>query len=244
MAKQKGLIHFVGTLDGVNFYFRKGVPVARKAGGGFTRSSIKKSPEMVRVRENNSEFGTTSSAKKLFKDSLFAFLGKTKDGNLHGQMMQLFLKIKECDTISIRGQRTVSIGIQNSEGKKLLEQFNFTPLHLPVSNAEFDSLTSTFTFSDFDSKSLKFPKGATHLKLQLGIVSLDFEAKKAPLFVSTPFLIAKGSPVQNINLEVTAAPLNGVRVAVLYYRYTEELNGVFYDFKDKIAYGIKVLKVY
>lgn len=41
MAKQEGLIRLRGTIDGVNFYFRKGKPIARKAGGGFNGASIK-----------------------------------------------------------------------------------------------------------------------------------------------------------------------------------------------------------
>jgi hypothetical protein len=35
MAEQKGLIKLTGTVGEFNFYFRKGKPVARKAGGGF-----------------------------------------------------------------------------------------------------------------------------------------------------------------------------------------------------------------
>lgn len=245
MARQKGLIHFVGTLNGINFYFRKVVPVARKAGGGFNGSSIKRKPSMARIRENNSEFGTASSAKKLFKDSLLPFLGKTKDSILQGQLMQLFMKIKDCDAFSDRGKRNVSLGIESTESKKLLEEFNFTNLVLPYSNGYFDILTSTFTIINFEVKQLKFPKSASHLKLQLGIISLNFETKKSSLFVSYPTLITKKTSVESITLTVGAPEdLTNTRVALLYYSYAQELNDEFYDLKDKTAYGIKILKVY
>jgi len=245
MAKQRGLIHFVGTLDGVNLYLRKGVPVARKAGGGFTRNSIKKSPNMERVRENNSEFGTTSSGKKLFKDGLFPFLGKSKDSVLHGKMMQLFIKIKDCDTFSERGQRNISLGIESVEGQKLLEEFDFTNLTMPFSTGFFDPLSATFSVVNFNTKNLKFPKGASHLKLQLGVLAIDFETRTGPLFVSAPLLIAKGNSVETFSLAVDFPEFySGTRIAILSYQYVQELNSEFYDLKDKIAYGLKVLKVY
>ncbi|WNM19121.1 hypothetical protein [Flavobacterium capsici] len=245
MAKQKGIIHFVGTINGVNFYIRKGKPVARRAGGGFNGSAIKKKPSMARIRENNSEFGTTSSAKKLFKDSLAPFLGNVKDSVLQGALMQLFIKIKNCDLVSERGKRSVPLGIESSEGKQFLENFEFTSLKLPYSNSYFDEVTSTFTITDFNVKGLKYPKGATHLKLQLGIVSLDFDAKNKFLFASSPLLIPKNTDFGTISMEAAVPPdLTGIRVAVFYYRYTQDLNGLFYDLKDKTAYGIVVLKVY
>ncbi len=119
MAKQIGLLPISGTLDGVNFYLRKGVPVARKAGGGFDSRKIKSSPTMKRVRENGSEFGHCSRVKKVFKDGLFPFFKNYKNGDLHSNMMQLFLAIKDLDLISERGKRNLYSGLQNPESKKL-----------------------------------------------------------------------------------------------------------------------------
>ena len=80
MARQKGIIQLEGTLGDINFYFRKGKPVARKAGGGFNAKNIKTSATMVRVRENNTEFGNSSKVKKVFKLSLHPFLNAYKEG--------------------------------------------------------------------------------------------------------------------------------------------------------------------
>ena len=52
MATQKGIISLTGTLGDINFYFRKGKAVARKAGGGFNGKAIKTKPSMVWIREN------------------------------------------------------------------------------------------------------------------------------------------------------------------------------------------------
>lgn len=90
MATQKGILPIVGTLRGVNFYFRKGKPVARKAGGGFNEKANKTKPSMERVRANNSEFGNCSMVKSTFRIALFPFLSYYKEGTLHGRMMHLF----------------------------------------------------------------------------------------------------------------------------------------------------------
>lgn len=62
MAYQKGLIELEGTLGGLNFYIKKGKPMVRKSGGGFTAKAIKTKPSMVRVRESNNEFGQIGRA--------------------------------------------------------------------------------------------------------------------------------------------------------------------------------------
>ena len=63
MAKQKGILPFVGTLGGLNFYYLHGKPIVRQAGGGFNAKDIKNKPSMRRVRENSSEFGHCSEVR-------------------------------------------------------------------------------------------------------------------------------------------------------------------------------------
>lgn len=127
MATQKGIIPLVGTIGGINFYFRKGKAVARRAGGGFNGKAIKSKPSMVRVRENNSEFGDCSRVKKAFRIALTPFLSRYKEGTLHGRMMQLFQGIKDCDTSSVRGSRKIGVGITTVAGFALFKKFQFTP---------------------------------------------------------------------------------------------------------------------
>ena len=83
MAKQRGIVFFEGTMGGINFYYRNGVPTARAAGGGFTRKAIKTGSHMVRVRESNSEFANCSRVNKIFKQSITLFRLGYSDGTLH-----------------------------------------------------------------------------------------------------------------------------------------------------------------
>ena len=244
MAKQKGIIPLVGTLGGINFYMRKGKPVARKAGGGFSSDSHKKGKNMERVRESNSEFGDCSRIKKRFKDCLFAYIGMQKDEDLQGRLMQLFLKIKDCDTTSERGKRQVSLGLQYAEGKKLLTEFAFTPFNPDFLQGVYDAVTYTYSITNFDYNQLKYPNGATHLEIHFGVMVFDFEVLKATLFSSAPISISKGTPLTNFSLSPTDEPSgNGIKIAVLAYRYKQELNGEVYALKDKVAYGLRVIEI-
>ena len=194
MAKQTGIIKLKGTIDGLIFYKLNGVDIARRQ-SGFTKEAIKNSPRMDRVRDNNTEFGNTSSVKKIFKDSLRPFFGNEKDGTLHSRMMSLFMQIKDFDSTSVRGKRRVAIGLQTIQGQQLLKRFDFTPYPLDLRNGIYDAASFTCTISSPGLTALSYPNGATHLELTLGIVVLDFENLKARLFQSEPIRIAKKMPL-------------------------------------------------
>lgn len=244
MAKQVGIIPLVGTIDGVNFYMRKGKPVARKAGGGFTGKAIRNSASMERVRENNNEFGHCSRVKKLFKDSLFPFLGKQRNEELQSRLMKLFIEIKNADLVSERGQRLVKNGLQSAEGKALFADFCFTSFNLPSENGFYDAASTTYTFSDFAPKSLKFLASATHLELQLGVVVLDLEAMKATLFTSDVVRVPKNGAPQAVTLTATVPnDASGFKIAVLHYRYLQDVNGAFYGFQEQKGFGLLVVGV-
>jgi len=195
MAIQKGILPIVGTLGGVNFYYRKGKAVARKAGGGFNGKAIKTKPSMERVRENNSEFGNCSKVKSAFRHALAPFLEHYNDGTLHGRMMHLFQEIKKLDSISARGSRTVANGILTPEGRELFRHFKFTPAcvienKVPMKSS-YTAETCEYRVENFSIHAVNFPKGATHLELKFGVLGVDFEAKKYEMFMAVPLLLAK-----------------------------------------------------
>lgn len=244
MAKQESIVQFTGTLGGINFYFRKGVPVARKAGGGFNGKAIKKSPKMVRVRENNSEFGTSSRLKKVFSDCLKLYFGKRRDVTLHGRLMRLFLDIKDCDLLSERGKRSVGLGLQTDVGKKLLTSFEITAMPFPVLEMVYTSSSYTLVISKLFKSTKTRPKGATHLELCLGVVVMDFEAKNAILFKSAVVLVPQGVYDVALTLVPNELPVGvGVQIPVLFFAYVQEVNGVVYPLKDADCFGMRVLEV-
>ncbi|MBV1923483.1 MAG: hypothetical protein KUG68_05575 [Flavobacteriaceae bacterium] len=248
MANQEGIIQIVGTLGGINFYKRKGVAIARKAGGGFTREAIKNKPSMQRVRENSNEFGRCSRVKKEFRLGLLPFLIAVKDGDLHGRMMRLFQQIKVLDTVNTRGSRTVAQGMTTAMGRKLLKDFDFTPqctlLQMLPGNSQFNWDTYRYVVTDFAIQDVVFPKGATHVGLQMGLLCFDFETLASTLYTSDHFFINKEFTANTFALELTELPTAaGVQIAVLGLQFYQEVEGELYAFNTQHAVGVSTLGV-
>ncbi len=180
MAQVKGFITLIGTIDGINFYMRKGVPTARSAGGGFTAHSIKTKASMDCVRRNNSEFGGVSKVNKLIKNSLSSVLFRHKDGTLHARLMGVLLKIKVWDLISLWGERRVWNGLKHLEGKKLFLGFAFMPT-LAMSSVfngipSVSLLGSSCSFAGVPVIKPTFKSVATHLKVDYFVVDYSCTA--------------------------------------------------------------------
>ncbi len=248
MAKQKGILQLVGTLQGLNFYLRKGVPVVRVAGGGFNGKAIKTKPEMARVRENSSEFGRVSKAKKLFRIGLHPFLKDVADVTLHGRLMRLFQAIKCFDTVSPRGQRQFANGLVTPEGRNLLLQFAITPKKasqfLP-SVGHFDAATATYTVRDLQMKNCSMPQGASGIQVCLGLLTLTFENEVAAFYTSEPVLLDASFKASTFSLTPTPLP-TGTEVchAVLQTRYYQKVNGVVYPFNELALQGLEIVGVW
>jgi hypothetical protein len=246
MATQKGILPIVGTLGGVNFYYRKGKAVARKAGGGFNGKAIKTKPSMVRVRENNSEFGNCSKVKSAFRHAMAPFLEYYSDGTLHGRMMHLFQEIKKLDATSARGLRTVGNGILTAEGRELFTYFSFTPKcnlqQVVPMNFSYDVLSCAYNVVNFDISLVRFPSNATHLKLEFGVFGVDFEAPVYQMFMAAPLFLAKGVEVNSFGMVPTVLPDVGLHcfafVGICFY---QELNGVQYVLREEGNVGVAVV---
>lgn len=246
MAKQKGVVFLEGTIGGVNFYYRKGVPTARAAGGGFTKKAIKTSANMVRVRESNSEFGKCAQVNKNFKQAIRPFLLGYKDGTLHSRLMQLFLKIKDCDTNSVRGARCVAEGISTSVGVQRFKAFVFTPKRpvlLPCSYGfDWDALLLSATH--FDVQTVGFPKEASFMELVFGVVRFDFQTLTYSLVMAAPLVIDREYASNSFTLSVAALPGGtGVLFAMLRVAFYQEVNGENYLLAGGNAFGVEVVSV-
>ena len=248
MARQKGIITLEGTLGGINFYIRKGEATSRKGRGGFNSKAIKKDPNMVRVRENASEFGRVSRAKKLVRLGLHPFLKDLADVSLHGRMMTLFQQIKVLDGVSERGQRTFENGLATAEGRTLLLHFAITAQKVSTmlpGDGHFDSITHKYRLTNFKPAALRLPKGANGLQLCLGVLQADFADDTSTFYRSEPVYVAATFVDNTVTLVPTSLPTEaGLRIAVLQLRYYQEVNGRLFLFNELAAQGLEVVGVY
>lgn len=226
MAKVNSILQIEGTIGGITFYQRKGVWIARKAGGGFNGKAIKTKASMARVRENGSEFGRCTKSVKLFKNALLPLLQLIKDTERHAALVRLFTQIKDADTVSIRGERNVAMGLQSEAGKALLRHYIFGRRKDLIGLLHCD-----FRF-DFENgllleniNTIPFPQGATQLEVRLLYTSIAFTEM---LFETSTVSVVTVSPTFSGNLQISAPTLpslEGITIAVVCLRFLQEVNG-------------------
>ncbi|MCB0456988.1 MAG: hypothetical protein R2776_08125 [Flavobacteriaceae bacterium] len=247
MAKQKGIVPLVGTLGGLNFYYLKGKPVVRVAGGGFNGKAIKTKPSMQRVRENGAEFGHCSRVNKAFRRALQPLYAGHHLGYFHSRLMTLFTQLKDLDATSKRGQRKVSEGVATPNGLLLLQQFAYTPdcilkrvVPYPM---EYDAASHTLTIIHFDIQKLPFAVGATHVELCFGVLGFDFETLEHELYLDTPRVMDTAATDSTLVFQVAVPPnAPGIPMGVLGVRFYQEVNEQLYKLNsaDSVGFGVIV----
>ncbi|MGX7666647.1 hypothetical protein [Flavobacterium pedocola] len=248
MAKQKSIVPLEGTLEGINFYYRKGVPVARKAGGGFDGNAIKTKASMVRVRENSSEFGHCSKVKKQLRIALFPFYNNYTEAALHGRMMRLFQEIKTYDALSDRGKRTVANGLHTTAGQKLLMDFPFT-LSRNVQQAltcecKYNPDDFTFTANRFDITKISFPVAATHMQIQFGVLAFDFDSLTTKLHLSNPLYLDKNNTDSTFSLSPESIPDTAkTLMAFAGVQFYQQINNDLYELKTDTKIAVECFGV-
>jgi len=133
MATYESVIKITGAVGDLVFYNLNGKNVVRKK-SGFNKTAFKKSPSYEKVRQNSSEFGHCSKIGKVIRKSLDAYIKESGDPLLYQKFAKVMTAIKDLDTISERGKRTVENGLKTEEGRKLLREFQLGTIH-PVSNS-------------------------------------------------------------------------------------------------------------
>jgi hypothetical protein len=249
MANQKGIIALDGTLEGINFYIRKGKPVARKAGGGFTGKAIKNKSSMIRVRENNTEFGHCSRVKKQLRLALLPFLGLHHDTGLHGRMMRMLQEVKNCDPISERGQRNIFRGLQTAMGRKLFTDFAFTDGKSVNTTLQCDCRYTptdhTLTLDRFDISKVAFPSASTHVEIRFGVLAFDFTALTHTLHESTSLLLSRDATGTSFHFSLPTTPDTTMTLlAFCSVRFYQEVSGERYVLKGDGTLSISCLEVY
>lgn len=135
MATYESVIKITGAVGDLVFYNLNGKNVVRKK-SGFNKTAFKKNPSYEKVRQNSSEFGHCSKVGKIIRVSLDFYIKKAGDPLLYQKFAKLMTEIKDLDTVSERGKRTVENGLQTEIGKKLLRQFQFGTIENVMSIVE------------------------------------------------------------------------------------------------------------
>src|SRR5690554_1302366 len=125
MARQASFLKIEGTIQDLSFYKGSDGAYYVRTKGGVSKKRINNDPAFKRTRENGQEFGEVARAGKLFRRALSDLVYNVKDRSITYRMMRVLAHVKNKDTVSDRGLRTVHLGLQTPEGKVLLNRFDF-----------------------------------------------------------------------------------------------------------------------
>ncbi len=182
MAKQRGVLKYIGTLGDIRHFKIKGQE-GYFAGmiGGPSGEQIKTAAEFERTRENMNEFGGCAKAGKSVRSGLSNLIRTMADSQVTGRLTSIMKKINLEDGTEARGYRKIEITSQ----RQYLEGFNFDKnlSFNSVVNIDFDTTHVTArnegdlilpAFNPMDS--LAIPSGATHCRFihALSVIS-DFQ---------------------------------------------------------------------
>ena len=237
MAKNKSILKFEGTLDGMTFYKSSDGHLVRTK-GGVSKSRIMSDPAYIRTRENMEEFASVAQSGKLLRNSLGSLLRRGKDPRTSSRLMGILAKVKNLDASSKRGLRVVAEGIGTVEGKALLQGFDFNNraklsqvLHAPFT---LDTGTGVLEIADFiPLEHLSIPEGATHVSITNASMNLDFATGIYELQLSPASSILLDMSSSTLSLTPAAVPTGtGSMYHLLLIEFFQEVNGALYSLRN------------
>ena len=231
MAKLSSLFKFEGTVDDITVVKNTGV-VKRK--GGLSKERIASDPKLVRIRENNAEFGMLAAASKTIRDAFGGLSQNIRVQYLTSRLSRVLTRIKNLDPTSARGYRKVAIGIQGAEGKNHLNGFSFNgtksltailqkPYTLDTATGEVSIMGVAPAFDTLGGV------GANSVGIKAYWAKIDFETGQHVVSQTNEVKLALDTTITDVMLTHTTPPTGtGVDVFVLSVVFYQTVNGVDY----------------
>lgn len=249
MAKQTGIIKLKGKIGDLSFYKTKDGHLAREK-GGVEADRIKNDPAFVRTRENGAEFGSSASAGKFTRDSLRPIALNASDNRIVSRMTKLMTQIKNLDTSSIRGERTVGVALASAQAKAMLKGFEFNKNALLSSILYkpwgLNSMTGEITIADLvPLNDITFPTGATHFSVSACTANLNYVDNEADVELSNTVNLPIDATTTTINLTFGSMPTgSGILLHLLKIEFFQEVNGAQYSLKNGAYNALRIIEVF
>lgn len=248
MARQKGIIKIKGKIGDLSFYQSKDGNIVREK-GGVDGSRIANDPAFARTRENGAEFGSSATSGKLVRDAVRTMMLTASDSRVTARLTKLMTSIKNLDTTSARGGRTVGTAIALPTAKARLKGFNFNAKAILGSvlykaytvntGTGVIELTNIIPMND-----IAFPRGATHVTFRGGWAKVDFTANEQSVEFTNAINLPLDGATSTVILTPTAVPGGaGVGLFLLLIEFTQEVNGVQYSLKNGAFNALSIVEV-
>jgi hypothetical protein len=248
MARLKGLLKIEGTLDELTFYKTQDGHLV-KTKSGVSGDRIANDPTFQRTRENGSEFGAAAEAGKLMRDAVRTLMLTAADNRVTSRVTKLMTIIKNYDTTSARGERTVGVAIAAPGATDELKNFDFninailsSILYKPYS---VNTTTGVIAVSGLvPINDIAAPIGATHVTLRGAYAKIDFAAGTSEVEYTNAVNMAIDGSSNNVTLTPAAVPSgSGTSLFLLAVEFFQEVNGVQYTLKNGAFNSLSIVEV-
>lgn len=248
MARLKGLLKIEGTLDELTFYKTQDGHLV-KTKSGVSGDRIANDPTFQRTRENGSEFGSAATAGKLLRDAVRTLMLTAADNRVTARVTQLMTIIKNYDTTSQRGDRSVGVGIAAPGATDELKNFDFninailsSILYKPYSvntSTGVMSITGLVPINDIAA-----PIGATHVSIRGAWAKVDFAGNTSEVEYTNIVNVPLDGTSANVTLTPAAVPAgSGTSMFLLAVEFFQEVNGVQYTLKNGAYNALSIVEV-
>jgi len=248
MARQKGPFKAQGSMGGYTFIKRRdGYFIKEK--GGVSAERMHSDPAYAVTRENWEEFGAASQAGELLRTAVESIVTDVRDTYMVSRATQLMTQIKDLDTNSPHGKRTVGGCIALPEAKSKLKRFNFnidgvlrTVLFSPIT---VDVKTGAIHINNFiPRKGIKAPKGATHVTFQGAFAKVDFVTGTHSIELSNEVNLPLDRKSTSVVLTPAGVPVgSGTSIYLLKILFYQMVNGVEYPLKERTFNCVQIIEV-
>lgn len=166
MATYESFIKLNGAVGDLVFYNLNGKNVVRKK-SGFNKAAYKKSPTYEKVRQNSFEFGHCSKIGKLIRLCISKYIELADEALLYQRFAKVMTNIKDLDVEHEKGKRSVKTGLKTTEGRNILQQFQFG--NIPNFNQ------NTYISLGLWDRSLHLDKKIVADEIVIVSIKIDFE---------------------------------------------------------------------
>lgn len=248
MARQKGIIKLKGKIGDLSFYKTQDGHLAREK-GGVDATRIANDPAFIRTRENGAEFGSAATSGKILRDALRTMLLTASDNRVTSRLTKVMTDIKNLDTTSVRGERSVGVAITQANAKALLKGFNFnnrailgSVLFKPYS---VDLATGVITINGLvPINDIVYPIGATHMSVKSSWAKVDFVNNVYDVQLSNIVNVSLDGTINNMVLTPQSAPTGtGTDLYLLQIEFFQEVNSVQYSLKNGAYNALSIVEV-
>jgi len=184
------------------------------------------------VRRQN-EFGDVSTKASLLYSQLKPLIRYIGDRFMFFHIQSLFVAIKNCDTLSDKGRKVLSKGLQSEEGRKLLTSFsfnrNYSLLSLLHIIPSIDPENGILTLRDFQgSSSITYPDKTPTVVITYVLVRFDFDGIGCVVSRGEEYVAYKNdASVRDIVMQAEVPEGKGIVIGMLYVGVCDIWRGEF-----------------